>query len=80
MGPDLRSPRSSGKRPARPELRKRSLTTYGGRVRGAGDTLSVRERFAFYRRRRGGIHAVLGGLGGRSEARPGDIERGEREI
>lgn len=56
------------------------MTPYGGDVRGAGDTLSVGERIAFYRRRRGLTQTVLAGLVGRSEDWLSKIERGEREI
>jgi transcriptional regulator with XRE-family HTH domain len=49
-------------------------------VRGAGDPLTVGERVAFYRRRRGLAQATLAGLVGRSEDWLSKIERGEREI
>jgi transcriptional regulator with XRE-family HTH domain len=49
-------------------------------VRGAGDQLSVGERIAFYRRRRGLSQAVLANLVGRTEDWLSKIERGEREI
>lgn len=49
-------------------------------VRGAGDQLSVGERIAFYRRRRGLSQAVLADLVGRTEDWLSKIERGEREI
>lgn len=48
-------------------------------MRGAGDQLSVGERIAFYRRRRGLTQSVLAGLVGRSEDWLSKIERGERE-
>src|SRR6478609_8008708 len=56
------------------------MRPYGGQVRGAGDNLSVGERIAFYRRRRGLTQSVLAGLVGRSEDWLSKIERGEREI
>lgn len=49
-------------------------------MRGAGDPLTVGERVAFYRRRRGLAQATLAGLVGRSEDWLSKIERGEREI
>jgi transcriptional regulator with XRE-family HTH domain len=49
-------------------------------MRGAGDPLTVGERVAFYRRRRGLPQATLAGLVGRSEDWLSKIERGEREI
>jgi len=49
-------------------------------MRGAGDPLTVGERVAFYRRRRGLSQATLAGLVGRSEDWLSKIERGEREI
>src|SRR5829696_6022036 len=49
-------------------------------VRGAGDRLSVGERIAFYRRRRGLTQAVLAGLVGRSEDWLSKVERGDRQI
>jgi transcriptional regulator with XRE-family HTH domain len=49
-------------------------------VRGAGDQLSIGERIAFYRRRRGLSQVVLAHLVGRSEDWLSKIERGEREI
>lgn len=49
-------------------------------MRGAGDQLSVGERIAFYRRRRGLSQAVLADLVGRTEDWLSKIERGEREI
>lgn len=49
-------------------------------MRGAGDQLSVGERIAFYRRRRGLTQAVLAGLVGRSEDWLSKIERGERQA
>lgn len=49
-------------------------------MRGADDHLSVGERIAFYRARRGLTQAVLANLVGRSEDWLGKIERGEREI
>lgn len=54
--------------------------SYDSRVRGADDHLSVGERIAFYRRRRGYTQSVLAGLMGRSEDWLSKIERGEREI
>jgi transcriptional regulator with XRE-family HTH domain len=51
---------------------------YRGVMRGAGDSLSVGERIAFYRRRRGLSQAVLAGLVGRSEDWLSKIERGDR--
>ncbi|HEY9412213.1 MAG TPA: helix-turn-helix transcriptional regulator [Jiangellaceae bacterium] len=49
-------------------------------MRGAGDHLSIGERVAFYRARRGLTQAVLANLVGRSEDWLSKIERGEREI
>jgi transcriptional regulator with XRE-family HTH domain len=49
-------------------------------MRGAGDQLSVGERIAFYRRRRGLTQGVLASLMGRSEDWLSKIERGEREL
>jgi transcriptional regulator with XRE-family HTH domain len=49
-------------------------------MRGAGDRLTVGERIAFYRRRRGLTQAVLAGLVGRSEDWLSKVERGEREV
>lgn len=49
-------------------------------MRGAGDPLTIGERIAFYRRRRGLAQATLAGLVGRSEDWLSKIERGEREI
>ena len=49
-------------------------------MRGAGDQLSIGERIAFYRRRRGLSQVVLANLVGRTEDWLSKIERGEREI
>lgn len=49
-------------------------------MRGAGDQLSIGERVAFYRRRRGLSQAILADLVGRSEDWLSKIERGERDI
>lgn len=49
-------------------------------MRGAGDPLTIGERVAFYRRRRGLSQATLSALVGRSEDWLSKIERGEREI
>jgi transcriptional regulator with XRE-family HTH domain len=49
-------------------------------MRGAGDQLSVGERIAFYRRRRGLSQVVLANVVGRTEDWLSKIERGEREI
>ena len=49
-------------------------------MRAAGDHLSVGERIAFYRRRRGLTQAVLAGLVGRSEDWLSKVERGERQV
>ncbi|MCE7011506.1 helix-turn-helix domain-containing protein [Kibdelosporangium philippinense] len=49
-------------------------------MRGAGDPLTVGERIAFYRRRRGLAQSTLAGLVGRSEDWLSKIERGERDI
>ena len=49
-------------------------------MRGAGDHLSVGERIAFYRRRRGLTQAVLAGLVGRSEDWLSKVERGDRQV
>ncbi|MBB5840182.1 helix-turn-helix domain-containing protein [Kribbella italica] len=49
-------------------------------MRGASDHLSIGERVAFYRARRGLTQAVLANLVGRSEDWLSKIERGEREV
>ncbi|MGH3694317.1 MAG: helix-turn-helix domain-containing protein [Pseudonocardiaceae bacterium] len=49
-------------------------------MRGAGDQLSIGERVAFYRCRRGLSQVVLAHLVGRTEDWLSKIERGEREI
>jgi transcriptional regulator with XRE-family HTH domain len=49
-------------------------------MRGAGDQLSIGERIAFYRRRRGLSQAVLANLVGRTEDWLSKIERAERDI
>lgn len=49
-------------------------------MRGAGDRLSIGERVAFYRRRRGLSQAVLADLVGRTEDWLSKIERGQRDI
>ncbi|UAL31242.1 helix-turn-helix domain-containing protein [Nocardioides rotundus] len=49
-------------------------------MRGAGDQLSVGERIAFYRRRRGLTRGTLAALLGRSEDWLSKIERGERQL
>ncbi|MEV0290651.1 helix-turn-helix transcriptional regulator [Kribbella sp. NPDC050820] len=49
-------------------------------MRGAGDHLSIGERVAFYRVRRGLTQSVLASLVGRTEDWLSKIERGEREI
>jgi transcriptional regulator with XRE-family HTH domain len=49
-------------------------------VRAAGDQLTIGERIAFYRRRRGLTQAVLAGLVGRSEDWLSKVERGDRQI
>jgi transcriptional regulator with XRE-family HTH domain len=49
-------------------------------MRGAGDQLSVGERIAFYRRRRGLTQGTLAALMGRSEDWLSKIERGERDL
>ena len=49
-------------------------------MRGGGDQLSIGERIAFYRRRRGLSQVVLANLVGRTEDWLSKIERGEREI
>ena len=49
-------------------------------MRGAGDHLSIGERVAFYRVRRGLTQAVLANLVNRSEDWLSKIERGERQI
>ena len=49
-------------------------------MRGAGDQLSIGERIAFYRRRRGLSQAVLADLVGRSEDCLSKIEPGEHDI
>lgn len=49
-------------------------------MRGGGDQLSIGERIAFYRRRRGLSQVVLAGLMGKSEDWVSKIERGERQV
>jgi transcriptional regulator with XRE-family HTH domain len=49
-------------------------------MHGAGDHLSIGERIAFFRARRGLTQAVLANLVGRSEDWLSKIERGEREV
>lgn len=49
-------------------------------MRGAGDELSIGERIAFYRRRRGLSQSVLAGLLGRTEDWLSKVERGERQV
>ncbi|RJQ83107.1 helix-turn-helix domain-containing protein [Amycolatopsis panacis] len=49
-------------------------------MRGAGDHLSIGERIAFYRRRRGLSQAVLADLVGRTENWLSKIERGQRDV
>lgn len=49
-------------------------------MRGAGDHLSIGERVAFYRSRRGLTQAVLASLVNRSEDWVSKIERGERQL
>lgn len=49
-------------------------------MRGAGDQLSIGERIAFYRRRRGLTQAVLASLVGRSEDWLSKVERGQRDV
>src|SRR5690348_1080572 len=49
-------------------------------MRGAGDHLSVGERIAFYRQRRGLTQRTLGALVDRSEEWVSSIERGRRPI
>jgi transcriptional regulator with XRE-family HTH domain len=51
-----------------------------GCMRGAGDTFSVGERIAFYRRRRGLTQRVLASMVGRSEDWLSKIERNERDL
>ncbi|TDD82319.1 XRE family transcriptional regulator [Saccharopolyspora karakumensis] len=49
-------------------------------MRGAGHELSIGERIAFYRRRRGLSQSVLAGLLGRTEDWLSKVERGERQV
>lgn len=49
-------------------------------MRGPGDQLSIGERIAFYRRRRGYTQRVLANLVSRSEDWLSKIERNERDI
>lgn len=49
-------------------------------MHGVGDQLSVGERIAFYRRRRGLTQVVLAGLVGRTEDWLSKVERGERQV
>ncbi|TWG08096.1 helix-turn-helix protein [Saccharopolyspora dendranthemae] len=49
-------------------------------MRGGGDELSIGERIAFYRRRRGLSQVVLAGLMGKSEDWVSKVERGERQV
>ena len=61
-------------------MASRNGPDYDAPMRGAGDRLTIGERIAFYRRRRGLTQAVLAGLVGRSEDWLSKVERGEREI
>lgn len=49
-------------------------------MRGADDHLTIGERIAFYRRRRGLTQPVLAGLVGRSVDWVSKVERGERQV
>jgi transcriptional regulator with XRE-family HTH domain len=49
-------------------------------VKGAGDDLTVGERIAFYRSRRGLTQREMAGLVGRSEEWVSSIERGRRQV
>lgn len=49
-------------------------------MRGAGDELSVGDRVAFYRRRRGLTQATLAAIVGRSEDWLSKVERGDRQV
>lgn len=49
-------------------------------MRGAGDELSVGDRVAFYRRRRGLTQATLAAMVGRSEDWLSKVERGDRQV
>lgn len=49
-------------------------------MRGAGDHLSIGQRVAFYRARRGLTQAVLASLVGRTEDWLSKIERGDRQV
>jgi transcriptional regulator with XRE-family HTH domain len=49
-------------------------------MRGAGDQMTIGERVAFYRRRRGLTQALLANLVGRSEEWLSSIERGRRHL
>lgn len=49
-------------------------------MRGAGDHLSIGERIAFYRARRGLSQAVLAGMVNRTEDWLSKVERGKRQI
>lgn len=59
---------------------RETLLAYRGGVHGAGDHLSIGERIAFYRARRGFTQAVLAARVGRSEDLISKVERGERSI
>lgn len=49
-------------------------------MRGAGDSMTIGERIAFYRQRRDLTQAVLAGMVGKSEDWLSKIERGERQA
>lgn len=49
-------------------------------MRGAGDPLTIGERIAFYRRRRGLSQATLAGMVGNGEDWLSKVERCKREI
>ena len=74
--------RSADDRPA--GVQQLGANAFGGRtlrsMRGFGDQLSIGERIAHYRARRGMTQSVLAGLVARSEDWLSKIERGERDI
>lgn len=69
----------SGSVPSRSEPSNPSARTLVT-MRGAGDQLSVGDRIAFYRRRRGLTQRVLADLVGRSEDWLSKVERNERDV
>src|SRR4051794_40161973 len=56
------------------------VRSYSERMRGAGDQLSIGERVAFYRARRGLTQGQVAAMVSRSEDWLSKIERGERDL